>query len=294
MVFEYASYRNFLRNQLVERITKNPRYSLRAMSRDLGLHPSHLSSIHSGKANLSIAKATSVGTLLGLSHDELEYFCLLVELELSTSPARKSFLLDRLNAYTKNKVPVRDLSVDHFKFISDWYHLAILELTQCADIHLTPELVAERLGITVHEAAVAIDRLQRLELLVEEDGRLTKASEHLQIGSNIPHGALRAYHRQMLEKAVASLETQTPEEKYIGSETLAISPEDLPLAHKLFAKFRQNFVNALTANNSPKTEVYHLGLQLFRVSAKLSARTSAKAGTKVSKKKSRPSPRRSL
>lgn len=52
-----ADYRAFLNQKLKRRIEKNPAYSLRAMAKHLGLAPSMLSDVLSGKRNLSLDHA---------------------------------------------------------------------------------------------------------------------------------------------------------------------------------------------------------------------------------------------
>src|SRR4051812_38238696 len=98
MLFEHSSYRSFLKSVLASRIAANPRYSLRAMAKQLGILPSHLSAIHSGTKNLSETSALKVAQRLGLAGREADYFCLLVQYESSSDPELKDNYLRRLRA----------------------------------------------------------------------------------------------------------------------------------------------------------------------------------------------------
>jgi len=69
--------RTILHEVLRKRKTSDPRYSLRAMARELAVAPSQLSLILSGRRGLSPARAERFGKALGFSEDVLEHFRLL-------------------------------------------------------------------------------------------------------------------------------------------------------------------------------------------------------------------------
>ena len=192
-MLETQSYRTILKVRLADRITANPAYSLRAMAANVKLSPSLLSEVLKGKKNLSVESALQVARGLKFSTHETEVFALLVQLESTKSPELKASLLERLNAL-QPQAKVHDLNLDVFRSISEWYHLAILEMTQIKDMQLTPEKAAKALGISVHEAAAAIERLVRLELL-EKDERdvLRKTTNLLLATAKVPNQALRTY-----------------------------------------------------------------------------------------------------
>ncbi len=276
MIFEHNNYRAYLKSTLVERISKNPAYSLRAFAKTLGIQPSQLSEIYSGKKNLSLQAALKTAKKLGLNQKETDYLCTLVQYEATKSEELKSSLNERLKQLNE-KYELRDLSIDVFKAISDWYHIPILEMStlHCTlsdlqganppGFQFTPDKIAKRLGITVHEASAAIERLERLELLEKDKKRgYRKVHSNALFKSNKPNTALRLFHKQMLEKAIESLESQTPQEKYIGSQTFSIDLTQLEQAKTLADEFRKKLV-LLFSKGKTKTETYHLGIQLFRL-----------------------------
>jgi cyanate lyase len=61
---------DILKNIFQERINKNPKYSLRAFARDIGLSPSLLSMVMSGQRQLTAKQAAKISLKLKLS-DEL-------------------------------------------------------------------------------------------------------------------------------------------------------------------------------------------------------------------------------
>lgn len=262
MIFSHSSYRTFLKTVLAEKQLKNKAYSLRAMARDLGLKPAHLSALIKGKNGLSLTSAMRAAQALGLDDSATEYLCLLVQYEAAKIPRLKETFLERMRAINKT-TEVKDLNVDLFKMMSEWYHIPILEMTVLEGFQLTAENVAKKLGISRIQAEVAIERLIRLELLERgADGRFRKAVDNYVFKSSKPNPALRAFHKQMIMKAHDSIETQSPEERYVGSQTFSINPNDLKEASEIINEFRKKMVD-LFDRSEKKTKTYHLGIQLF-------------------------------
>jgi len=264
MIFEHHNYRDFLRHVFQERLQKNSAYSLRAMARQLGMSPSLLSEVHNGKKNLSHGKALEVAERLSLGEDEKHYFCELVRYETCKKPDVKLKVQAQLKVMNPRH-PVADLNIDIFAAISQWYHIPILVMTDLHDFAMTPKNISRKIGITTVEASGALERLERLELLKrDETGRYRRAHNYSVFESKVAHEGLRNFHREMLLQAVTSLRTQSPKEKFVGSETFAVDPKVLPGAFALCRKFLSQSV--AHANQSQKrSEVYHLNVQLFKV-----------------------------
>ncbi len=264
MIFEHSNYRTYLKSVLSERIAKNPLYSLRSMAAQLGLAPSTLSEVLNGISNISNSTATLIANKLGLTNRQDDYFFLLVQHESTKDPNIKSCILKKLQTLNPKRA-VNDLSVDYFKVISDWYHLPILQMLNLKDFNFTPSNVAKRLGITKFEVEVAIDRMERLELIVlDSKGHFRRTQERWLVRSETSNQALRHFHRQMLAKATESLENQTPKEKFIGSETMAFDPKDLESAKQIIEECFNRLIS-LAENANQKTQVYHIGVQCFNL-----------------------------
>jgi uncharacterized protein (TIGR02147 family) len=262
-----TSYRDILKIELADRLSNNPAYSLRALARHMGVSPSLLSDVLKGKKGISSGRAFEVGQALRFDGMKLDYFVTLVQIEETKSPQRKAELLEKLNSLDPKR-RVQDISLDVFKVIYDWYHLAILELTTTTGFKLTASTAAKKLNITELEADTAIQRLLRLELLKPDaTGKLTKADTHILTTSKVPNTALRNYHAQMLKKATDALTNQTPQEKLIGSETFAFDQKHLKEANVIIEECFTKLVN-LALTKKAKKHVYHFGIQLFRLTQK--------------------------
>jgi len=264
MIYEHNDYRIFLRNTLVERIAKNPSYSLRAMAQSLDVSPSTLSEVLKGKRNISSERAYIIASKLGLQSKEHEYFCLLVQMSNTSKVEIIESLQKKIEKLNPRKEVVQNLTVDLFRTIADWYHSAILHMSELQGFQFKPSAIAQRLGISNFEAEAAIERLLRLGLLSQDDkGRFFPTTEYL-VEAKIPNESLQRFHKQMLEKAAESLRTQSPKEKLIRTETIAIDSKLLPEADELVEEFVTK-MNQLFKRSKKKTAVYHLGIQFFNL-----------------------------
>ena len=246
-----SDYRLWLQQEYSQRSRKNPRYSIRAFAKVLAMDPSSVSQIISGKRRVSAKILQRLCDRLSVAP--------LVRAELFKSIKTPSDeAAQAAPAYTQ-------LAADAFAIISDWYHCAILELTFCEEFESSPKWIAQKLGISVTDSKIALDRLLRLELLEIENGRLVKSETFL---TNYSEGftapALKELQRQLLHKALHAIDHIEQPKKDITSMTMAIDPAKLPAAKNRIKKFRRELCAFL--ENGRRTVVYNLGIQLFPLS----------------------------
>lgn len=267
MIYEYRNYRDFIRSYVAQKIAENPQFSLRAMAKKLEITQPFLTEVIKGRKNLSPEMAHRVARKLELNDTEAEYFCVLAQAEATKDPHLKGSLFDKLKDLSPSGERYEDLNVETFRLISDWYHLVIRNMADIEGFSFQPGEIAKRLGITKIEAQAAIERLLRMGLIESDPAntknyRKTKAS--VMVESDVPNEALRRFHRQMLEKAIESLESQTPQEKIVGSETFAFSPKYLKEADQITDEYLTK-MSKLASRAGSKTQVYHLGVQFFNL-----------------------------
>jgi uncharacterized protein (TIGR02147 family) len=264
MVYDYKDYRSFLKNVLAERIVKNPKYSLRAMAKQIGMAPSSLSEVLAGKKNFSSEAALKVAQGLRFSAKERDYLSILVQLETVKSEKVRMDLLEKLATLHPDRT-IHNLNLDLFKSISDWYHLAIQNMVDLHGFDFTSMNIAKSLGITKAQADAAIDRLERLELIEKNaDGKYVRCLDNILVQSATPNEALRQYHRQMLAKAIDSIDTQSPKEKLIGSENMIFDSENLAKANDIIENCFSELIQ-LSKKSKKKNTLYHLGIQFFKL-----------------------------
>lgn len=243
-----ADFRSWLQKQFTDRCRKNARFSLRSFARMLDTDPSTVSQILAGKRKVSQKSINKICDRLSAAPTERRRFLPAKGAEGATADA----------AY-------HQLTADAFAVMADWYHYAILELTYVKGFQSHPRWIGAKLGLSPTEAAIAVERLERLELLERVGGRLVKTNAFL---TNFADGAtapaLRELQRQLLRRALEAIDFVPPEDKDITSITMAVNPERIPEARKKIKKFRRELCDFLTAGE--QTQVFNLGVQLYPIS----------------------------
>lgn len=268
-MFNEKNYLDILKRQLEERCTANPRYSLRALARDLKMSSGRLSSILNSKLGLSEASAKDIAKKLGFSKEETDYFCNLVVLSDGRSKIKRTIAASQIAHLQESRSSeMINFQLESFRIISDWYHFAIMELTTLKDFKYDVNWIAKRLGISKYETENAIGRLKKLGLLEEKKGHLVQTQVNLATPSEIPSESLKAFHAQVLRKAAEALALQAPSERDITNLTVAIDSRDLPEFKERIRKFRREFNRSVETRQTERDEVYMLAIQFFRLTEK--------------------------
>ena len=259
MLTEQSSYRDYLRNELVRRIRSNPRYSQRAFARHLAMSPGELSEVLCGKRSLSVRSALKVSKALGLTSEETQRLLFLIQMEKvgpEGSPA-----LDAVRDAAPSP-QVRTLTLDLYHIISDWYCLAILTLADCMEFRWDPAWIAKRFGISVPEVTVALERLERVGLIERDaSGALHVVQDYVLSPAGIPSEAIRNTHRQILEKALRSLDLHSVDQREFCGVGLAFDPRNLPALRGEVNEFLDHLVKKYARGK--RSQVYHLQFCFF-------------------------------
>jgi len=239
-----GDFRLFLQEELLKRVRKNPSYSLRSFAYFLKLDSGTLSQFLKGKRQLPSETKKEIAR------------------KLAVDPSTYGQLVE--NSSKKTGFQVNQLTLDVFQMIADWYHYAILELTQIEGFQPSTKWISKTLGITVSEANAAVERLMRLEFLeVTKDGRWVNASgNNTTIGNDFTAAAFRKLQRSVLEGALKAVDETAIEVRDQTSMTMAINSEQIPLAKEKIKKFRRE-LTALLQKDQKKDSVYQLGISFY-------------------------------
>lgn len=241
----------WLENLLAEKIKKNPQFSLRAFARMVDVSPAVLSRILSGKRKLTFNLATRIADALHLGPIERETLY--------------SFFTGAESEKSETDLHEKELSIDCFNAMKEWYHYGITQLLFIETFNEDPKWIAKMLSISELEAKMAIDRLLRLEILDrDENGKLYRTSTHLSTSTDIASAGIRHFQKQILEKSIESLERDDLLERDITSITIAINEDRIPEAKKEIMRFRKKMAEFLAEGE--KTRVYNLGVHLIPLS----------------------------
>ena len=266
-MLESSNYREILKDELNRRHQANPLYSLRAFARDIGLEAPRLSDVLNGKHGLSRIYAQAIAKKIGFSKEEKDFFCDLVESQHGRGKLKRQ--LAKLRLEQRHSLAENQIQLDTFKVISDWYHFAILELALIKFFKSDPKWIAKQLGLNVQVVKSAIDRLLRLNFLKKDKkGRLSPTSTFTSTPDGIPSQSIKYFHKQILEKALTALVTQSVEERDFSAMTMAFDSSKTNEAKEYIRKFRRNFSKSVNPSSAKKDSVYSLSVQFFRLNKK--------------------------
>jgi uncharacterized protein (TIGR02147 family) len=248
---ENNSSQLWLENLLAEKIKKNPMFSLRAFARLVDISPAVLSRILSGKRKLTFNLAVRIADALVLGPIERDTLY--------------SFFTGAASLRSDEDRHEKELSIDCFNAMKEWYHYGITQLLYIESFNEDPKWIAKMLSITELEAKLAIDRLLRLEIIDRNEfGKLYRTAAHLSTSTDIASAGIRHFQKQILEKSIDSLERDDISERDITSITIAINEDRIPEAKKEIMKFRKRMADFLAEGE--KTRVYNLGVHLIPLS----------------------------
>lgn len=231
--------REVLIHELTRRVARNPRYSMRAFSTQLGISHSLLSLVLSKRRRVTEKTLSRVCEALDAKRDEV---------------------LGDSNAY--HRFPTQD-----FEAISDWFHYAILSLLEIKGFRMDPRWISNRLGISAAQARLAIERMRSMGILIRIKGRWRQSTKPLVVDNTIARPKIRTHHKQLLQKAEEALDSTLFEERDYSAMTFAMDPANILIAKEKIKTFRRSLVRELERQGR-RTEVYQFNLQLFPLSKK--------------------------
>lgn len=246
---------------------RNPSYSLRAFASAIGIQSSKATEVLKGKKGLSAAAAERIAGKLKWSESETEFFVSLVESEHGRGSKNKEIARKKVDELSKRE-KFNEVSLDRFRIISDWFHFAILELTETKGFVSDVKWISQKLGIEKDIAERAIKRLIDSDLLVFKNGHFKQTLKNLATPSGIPSRAIKEHHVQILRKAEESLECDGVEERDFSTMTMPIDSSKLSEAKEMMKEFRRRFCKAQESTDQTD-RVYCLSVQFFPLDKKL-------------------------
>lgn len=245
------TFKTYLQQEFVKRTTKNPSYSLRAFAKHLGLNHATLSTLISGKRKITRATIEKISKSLNLGPNEIQNF---TEISSVIKPTSNHYFL---------------IQQDAFAAISEWYFDAILELSLIPQFKLEPSLIAQSIGVNELQAKIALETLERLELLIKDKHGRYQLQHQNSINILDPaftSAANRKHQKSILEKSIEAIDSVERKNRDHTSTTMAINIKDLPKAKQLIQNFRHDLNAFLQREDAKPNEVFQLQVSFFPLS----------------------------
>jgi uncharacterized protein (TIGR02147 family) len=267
-VYHYTDANQFLVDAFKSKQERNPRYSLRVLARQMGFKcHSSLLLLYQGKRKIRPEHVDRISAGLKVPDSEVPFLRALVGLQNSRTEGDRQHYLEQMKAL----YPATDFSlieVERFRLVSDWVHMAILEMTQLADFQPDFDWIVRRLQFapTREQVVVAVERLFRLGLMRSEGDRWLKTNVRLTTPKDFPSESIREHHRQVLMNGARALHEQSVDERVFNSCAMTIDASKLAQAKDLIAKFRTEMAKLM--EKSPGDETYQLTVGFFKLTRK--------------------------
>lgn len=279
-VGRYTDYRAFLRAAIAYQKSLDPAFSYAVLAERAGFRAkSYLKHVADGARNLAVASAPEVAEALGLDARETRIFQVMVALGGARSDAERELELRRLQRLTRQDEVAR-LRAEQYEAYARWFPMVIRELVDTEGFEEDPKWIARRLRpkIRADAAARALQLLERTGLLTRDDeGRLTtEVSQTVTTGPEVRSLAVRRFHAQMLEHAIAALDGVPQAERDITSVTLSLTRAQYERMTQRLQELRREVTRLWEAEASDTRradkEVYQLTLALHPATQKVKKR----------------------
>lgn len=231
------------------KLLKKGKYSLRSFAKDLGVSPGRLTELLQ-QTNIPTTKTLEkMAALLKLSAVQRN------ELLTAAEQDKKRRLLHQADIILKK---------DDLHLIVDWIPYAIVSLLMTRDFYLSSENVSTRLGVSLQQAEISIEKLKKFKMIHEENGKWIAGKPKIATETDIPSEMIRHSHKEKMELAVQRMNQVPVELRDFSSITFPADTKNLEVAKKMIIDFRRTL--AETMSRGGPTEVYSLNLQLFPLS----------------------------
>lgn len=258
---EPMDYRYLLKEVFSERRSLDPKYSLRAFARDLDIEPAQLSRVLKGTHNISLQSAQNIAPRIFKQKRRQALFLELVLMSLAKRSKDAAAVLERIKR--KNTSP-STLELSWIEVLADWYHIALIDLICLTNAPTETRGLAKFLGISLSEATAALERLQNLKLIEKNGDRWQKVSSEMATPSGVPSAAIKRYHKQMIQKAMDSIDSQPVHERFLFGRTMTIKRSDLSKLEAITQDYLEQ-LSELSEDIVSCDSLYQVNIQAFNL-----------------------------
>lgn len=242
---------------LAQKKSKSPHFSLRYLAKRLGISPSYLSKVFTGKKPLPLSRLAALAKELELDPYSLR------ALKRALAREQKELGLNDELIPLESSLPSEEFEVSHdFFLIEDWYFLAILELVTCKGF--SPECISRRLGLKEEVAQYGWKQLLARGLVQEKNGTWEKTKKKIRLPSAKLDQRFQNHHIRMLRKAAEEAGKKSEAEfarRLTLGASVATNEESFLKAKKYLEDSLMEAGKILTTG--PADRVYYLTFQLF-------------------------------
>jgi uncharacterized protein (TIGR02147 family) len=169
----------------------------------------------------------------------------------------------------EEKHEIEGITYESFQVLADILYFSILETFELDGFQSNSNWIAEKLGVSAFEVSLALQKLERVGLLMRHKGFYKPTKNNLSTLSVADRSdALKHMQRQVLLKALDALYGVVAEERDQSTLTIALPKKAIPELKNRIKDFRRR-MNQWLSGLSGKDEVYRISISAFPTRIKI-------------------------
>lgn len=255
----FKTFEGYLNSILEARQARNPAYTMSAFARQLNIPASRFSEILKGKIGISVKRAIEIAETLQLNEKDKAFFINLVQAEHDRSPAQREKSQNQIMDFFDKYIEIE------CSRISNWYHLALIELIAIQD-KLSTEELALRLGLSLEITTDSIKELLEMKVISANphSNGFFISDANRESAMDIPTECVKQLNEQILKKAALELRAQDVSNRDFSIAVFGLNKEQLSKAKERIKHFRRDLMKEFESFPN-KDAVYCLSTQFFEM-----------------------------
>jgi uncharacterized protein (TIGR02147 family) len=229
-----------------EKKIRNPKYSLRALARDIGIPPGRLSEVMAGKRNMTLLMAQKLVRLNKLQNDEKNK---IFELIKSQNKLRSKKITDR-----------NLLSAEEFSKVCHWHYYALMCLIDSKTAENNIGYFAEKLNLNPAKIKEMLQTMESAKLIKFDGQKYQTLKSSTTTSQDSLNRAIQNFHREMVYFHLSQVENVSTEFRDLQSLIIPFAVKNVPKAKKMLRNFIDEFEKKF--GTSTGSDVFGLSFQL--------------------------------
>lgn len=260
-IFDYYDYRAFLQDS-IDALRAKGKFSVRTFAAQAGFKSiGFLTMVIKRQRNLSIKSSHKVADALKLSRTDADFFEKLVLFDQAETMEEKDLRYQDLLHFHKFRA-VKQVDSDQYEFFAHWYVVATLEALGTKLARKGLEGIATALKVELSKVEHAIEILSRLKLIERKGDHWRRLEPSIQTEHQIKTLSVRKFHREMIGRALETIDGLAAEDRELGALTISLSASKFQEVRRRIFQFQQD-LNALYSDEADPEKIYQLNIQFF-------------------------------
>jgi uncharacterized protein (TIGR02147 family) len=267
-IFLETSYRVILRRFVEERKSIDGKFNFQAIAEATRIPKSYFSKVTTEKAHFSADQLFVVCELLGFTQKQSRYLTTLMEWERSVHMKRRSILSQEIQDMrdealdSKEHLKAKPESLDETslrEYYIDPLHQVVHICLSISRYQSDPQKLANDLAISVSELRQIIERLERLGVIEQHNGRIRTVIKNIHLSRSSP--AYKPWRNQLKLLCMEQLNRYPRKEVYSFSVTFSAT-------ERVREQIKGEFLEMLKSieervQNSKQEQAYQMSFDLF-------------------------------